>query len=76
MARQVELTVVIDLDEPLGPQIAAAKPFISWKLLQDMTGLSRQHLDRLRADAKHWAKGVVSVRPVDVFVNDDGKGGA
>ena len=76
MARYVQLQVLIDLDRPLGPQVAAAKPFVSWKLLQDMTGLSRQQLDRLRTDAKKWANGVVSMGPVDVFVNDGGQDGA
>lgn len=68
--RLVKLEVVIDLDAPLGPQVAAAKPFIGWKLLEDMTGMSRQHLDRLRVTTRKWASGVVVMGPVDVFVND------
>lgn len=71
--RLVKLEVVIDLDAPLGPQIAAAKPFIAWKLLEDMTGLHRSHLDRLRTATRKWANGVVLMGPVDVFVDDAGR---
>jgi hypothetical protein len=70
MARWVELRVLIDLDQPLGPQVAPAKAFLEWKLLEDMTGKSRQHLHSLIAGTKRWASGVVTLRRLDGYVND------
>lgn len=48
MARIVRYEIVLNLDRPLGPQIAAARATgCPWKILEDLTGLSRQRLATL-----------------------------
>lgn len=43
-----QLVVTIDTSEPLGPQVRAARCWgIPWKVLEQMTDMSRQYLQRL-----------------------------
>lgn len=52
MTNVVRLVVAIDLDLPLGSQVARARAKgVPWKMIEELTGLTRQRLYQLVLEA-------------------------
>jgi len=60
---RIALTVIIDTDRPLGPQVAPARAQgIPWKILEHMTGRTRRGLSKMLSSSQLWERQVVSLR--------------
>lgn len=59
---RIQLTITIDMDRPLGPQVGPCRAHgIPWKILERMTGFSRRGLSKMLVSSQLWERQVLSI---------------